>query len=173
MGIVFQLAANFGSDEHAAERFRDEIALGHHPLDGEGYALRLRTPRVEGFRLKDDRFRYTVALVPVPEAEQTLTRSPSPLDLNAPQLTRVGHQLYDLLRGRKGYEVALAGWEADWVCLPQLVAYGELVAKIEGLVVSHEARPLLPASAGFVPFDPEHVWIPFTGAHPLGAPTRR
>jgi hypothetical protein len=33
----------------------------------------------------------------------------------------------------------------------------------DGLVVSYEVVPQLPASEHFVPFDAHHVWIPYTG----------
>ena len=79
--------------------------------------------------------------------------------------------MYELIKGTSGYKVALIGWDVDYqIVIKELIeewAEEIIDGSIYGLVVSHEARSLLPQCEYFAPFDDDHDWISYQGTNAI------
>jgi len=95
---------------------------------------------------------------------------PAPLDVRSltdDDITQVGHDLYDLLRGLHGYRAAVVGWDPE-----SLVDADDLEADClagnppvhAGLVLADDMRTRLGLLTGWEPFAEGYGWLPYRGS---------
>jgi hypothetical protein len=169
VAIIFELVVNFLRDEEAVAAATDELAR-HPTVEVRGAQLPVTPPSVTRFRSMDDQLRYIEFSVN-PRGLGYGGPGPSPpfkaRDLGDDEMTRVGEQLYDLLRRFQGYGAAIVGWDPE-----PLVDVDDLesdyltdgsISGLDGLVLSDALierwRP-----EGFVPFAPGYSWLPYRGS---------
>lgn len=90
-----------------------------------------------------------------------------PRSLTEQEITAVGLDLYSLLRGFDGYQVAIVGWNAEEaVDLQELendwVSEGDIDG-LHGLVVATDLRDRWRVGDAFIPFTSGYWWIPYRG----------
>jgi hypothetical protein len=163
MAVVFELSVHFGPERAAADRFIAQIKqryrsfpIGTHTIALHPPLLNIRSaPNIE------------VSIIPIGIGMGVaMDRDHPHLDLTTDELTRLGHQLYDLLRGLDGYKVAMVGWDTDrFTCLELQTDYqAELLdGTMTGVVVARDQLASLTTSQHFVPFDAYADWIPYAG----------
>ena len=100
-----------------------------------------------------------------------LDESDGRIPLNDSQLSRIGKHLYDLLRGAPNYQLAMVGWDVDFLLdvdeLKSNWASEISDGSFDGLVVNKALLNRFPASEYFTDFDDEHVWLPYTGSEAM------
>lgn len=93
------------------------------------------------------------------------------ISLTEVELCELTLAIYDIVRGKPGYQLAMVGWDVgNWLSLEELNAdWTKEIAEgsLRGLVVSKEILPALPPSDHFTPFDDNHDWIPYRGLNKL------
>jgi hypothetical protein len=171
MAIAFELVADFDGDKDSADSCRQWIDLRIAPVEIDEYTINIHRPLTSGYPYENPT-RFQVSVIPanvgcLVALDDTHDRIP----LTGTQLSLLGKSLYDLLRGAPGYQLAMVGWDvdfllhvdalnADWACEIRDGSFG-------GLVASKSLLPKLPGSPHFVEFDEEHAWIPYTGSQAL------
>jgi hypothetical protein len=171
MAIAFELSVNVGSDEAVATQFCQAIKRNYRTFAIEGYQIDLHEPLVLPFHDLAKQPSYSVSILPKAVGHGVgLDNRQSRIPLNSLQLSELGRRLYDLLQGINGYQIALVGWDTDWINLADL--HEEWVediseGRLTGLVVARKVRPQLPNSEHFVPFDDKHDWIPYQGSNAI------
>jgi hypothetical protein len=168
MAIAFELSANFGSDEAAATQFCQAIKRNYQTLDIDGHQIDLHEPLVLQFHDLAKQPSFSVSILPKAVGYGVgLDHRQPRIPLNSSQLSELGRRLYNLLKGINGYQVALVGWDSDWINLAELReewAEDIIGGQLTGLVVTRNMRSQLPNSEHFVPFDDDHDWIPYQGS---------
>ena len=169
MAIVFELSANFGSDEDAAKRFCVEVKRNYQTLDVMGHQINLHDPLISGFQDYTGQPSFEVSIIPMATGYGVaLDQKNQRIHLDASELLELGRKLYDLLRDVDGYQVALVGWDIDWINLAELREDWKeeiITGQFDGLVIAHNVRQHLPQSNHFVSFDDQHDWIPDKGSN--------
>ena len=168
MAIAFELVADFNADKESADSFRQWITKRILPITIDQYAINLHTPFVSGYPYNNPT-KFQVSIVPANVGcGVALDETNDRLPLNESQLSRLGTFLYDLLRGAPRYQLAMVGWDVDFLLdIDELAT--EWASEISdgsfaGLVVENSLLPRLPASEYFTYFDPTHVWLPYKGS---------
>lgn len=171
MAIAFELVADFAGDKDAANCCRQwlQSRIGSPQIDE--YRITIHAPLLSGYPYNNPT-RFQVAIVPANVGccvalDETDERIP----LTNAQLTRLGMFLYDCLRGAPGYQLAMVGWDVDFL-LDADELNTDWASEIRdgsfgGLVASKSLLERLPASKYFVEFDDAHVWIPYTGSEAI------
>ena len=169
MAIVFALVADFGDNRQLAEEYCRWLNSRTSPVDIDRHTISLHGPLISAYS-NPTRFKVSVA----PENvgyNVALDDDYSHFSLNGEQLSQLGNALYDLLRDAPNYELAMVGWDVDF-----LLNFSELSAEwaaeirngsFKGLVVDTSLLTRLPKTSHFVPFDENHCWIPYAGSDPL------
>ncbi len=171
MAIAFELSVNFGSNEAVATQFCKEIKRRYRTLTIEGHQIELHEPLVLPFHDLAKQPSFSVSILPKSVGSGVgLDHGQPRIHLNSAQLSELGKQLYDLLQGSTDYQIALVGWDTDWINIVDLSeewAEDISAGQLTGLVVAHNVRSLLPNSEHFVLFDAQHDWIPYQGSKAL------
>ena len=165
MAIVFELSAHFGSNEAAARQFMERITERYRPFAVGQHMIELHPPLLSTFRDVKADVCFEVSIIPMAVGfAVALDRDRPHLRLTSEELTELGFNLYDLLQGLDGYQVAMVGWDVDRFDLVGLqVDYQEEImdGSMDGLVVAHAQRHILSPSPHFIAFDAHHEWIPY------------
>jgi hypothetical protein len=168
MAIAFELSVNFGPGFVGAKQFCQEIKRNYQTLDIEGHQIDLHEPLILQFHDLAKQPSFSVSMLPKAVGYGVALDHRRPrIPLNSSQLSELGRRLYDLLKGINGYQVALVGWDSDWINLAELReewAEDIVDGRLTGLVVARNVRPQLTNSEYFVPFDDNHDWIPYQGS---------
>jgi hypothetical protein len=163
MAVVFELSVHFGPDRAAADRFIAQIHQRYRSFPIGPHTIALHPPLLNA----RDAANIEVSIIPIGVGlAVALDRDHPRLDLITAELTQLGQQLYDLLRGLDGYEVAMVGWDTDqFTRLDLQTDYQEelLDGTMTGIVVARDRRASLTTSQHFVPFDAYADWLPHTG----------
>ncbi len=171
MAIAFELVADFDGDQESAERCRQWLESRSRPVDLGEFTINIHRPLISWYPYTNPT-RFKVSVVPANVGcGVALDETDDRILLNDDQLSRLGVQLYDWLRGAPGYQLAMVGWDVDF-----LLDVDELNAdwaseigdgSFNGLVANKSLLKQLPASECFVDFDDEHVWIPYNGSEAI------
>ena len=167
MAIVFELVANCGGDEIAAQEFAENIAKRLKDVHIGNHRISMHQPHSYKIRDKNTQA-ILVSIIPKQVGYRVgLDQEDYRIPLTSSELTELGNVLYDFIREIPSYRVALVGWDVDWT-----VCYEELKSErseelddgdIDGLIVANDLLFDLPGKEHFVPFDAEHSWIPYEG----------
>ncbi|MCA8993642.1 MAG: hypothetical protein KDA88_16760 [Planctomycetaceae bacterium] len=168
MAVVFELVADFSEDEDAARRCCKWLEHRIRPVEIDGYTITIHPPLVSGYPYTNPT-RFQVSVVPANVGYGVaLDETDERIPLTDAQLTRLGAFLYDCLRGAPGYQLALVGWDVDFLLeVDELSTYWAAEIRdglFRGIIASKSLLKQLPTSEYFVEFDDAHVWIPYTGS---------
>ena len=168
MAIIFELVVNFGLNEESVARAEAEVDLTPGVVL-RGERLVIAPPFVR--RLSGGGVEYIEFSV---HPRGVGFGGPGPKSFFDPrtvtdaELTEVGQELYNLLRRFDGYEAAMVGWDPEGlVDLAELEAervVGGSIASLNGLVVSRSVADRWESDAGWVPFQADYVWLPYSGS---------
>jgi hypothetical protein len=168
MAIVFDLVVDFGDDRLSAEICSQWFASRITPVVVDEFVIELHQPLISGYPHERPN-RFQVSVVPANVGYNVaLDDHRERLRLSDDQLSRLGASLYALLRGAPRYQLAMVGWDVDF-----LLDVNELNAEwaseirdgtLSGLVVCKSLLPVTPSSPHFIDFDDDHVWIPYAGS---------
>ncbi len=171
MAIAFELVADFDRDKDSADCCRQWLESRIAPVQIDEYTINVHRPLISGYP-SDNPTRFQVSVLPANVGcAVALDETNKRIPLTDAQLSRLGVSLYDLLRGAPGYQLAMVGWDVDF-----LLEVNELTAdwaseirdgSFAGLVASTSLIHKLPSSSYFVDFDDQHVWIPYTGSEAI------
>ena len=171
MAIIFELVVDFDGDKESAERCRQWLESRIRPVDIDEFTINIHRPLFLGYPYTNPT-RFKVSVVPANVGcAVALDETDDRIPLTDKQLSKLGVYLYDLLRGAPGYELAMVGWDVDF-----LLDVDELNTdwaseigdgSFGGLVANKSLLQRLPTSECFVAFDDEHVWIPYTGSEAI------
>jgi hypothetical protein len=171
MAIAFELVADFAGDKDAADGCRQWLESRIGPVQIDEYTITIHAPLISGYPYNDPT-RFQVSIVPANVGcGVALDETDERIPLSNAQLTRLGVFLYDCLRGAPGYQLAIVGWDVDFLLdvdeLNTNWASEILDGSFGGIVASKSLLKQLPASKYFVEFDDAHVWIPYTGSEAI------
>ena len=169
MAVVFELVVNFGQDEMSVSAAEEELER-HPPVEVRGTPLPLTPPFVTRFSAAGGGIRYIEFTVhprgigyggPGPNAPFH-TR-----DLSNDEISSIGESLYELLRRFRGYDVAVVGWDPEGLVDVRELEVGYVedgsIFDLKGLVLANHLVAQWNLGTAFVPFDPEHHWLPYQG----------
>jgi hypothetical protein len=164
MGVAFELVVNFGTSEEAAVaaaglvRRADHVSVRGLPVPlGEPYVYHLNPPH--GY------IEFSVHPRGIDYAGPGRKPDFDPA-LTSDEITRIGHALYDLLRGFSGYRAAVVGRNPEW-----MVDLEDLEADCrrgdppcyDGLVLAEDLCQRWRLGPGWIAFEPGYRWLPYTG----------
>lgn len=168
MAIAFELVADFADDKDAADHCRQWLESRIMSVEIDQFTINLHQPLIAGYPHANPTC-FKVSVIPANVGcRVALDESDERIQLDDHQLSRLGTHLYDLLRGAPGYQLAMVGWDVDF-----LLDVDELKSdwaseirdgSFDGLVVNKSLVHRLPASEYFTDFDDEHIWLPYTGS---------
>ncbi|MCR9119028.1 MAG: hypothetical protein NXI22_19020 [bacterium] len=171
MAIVFELVADFDGDKESAEHCRQWLKSRIRPVSIGEFTINIHRPLISGYPYTNPT-RFQVSVVPANVGYSVaIDKTDDRIPLTDSQLSSLGEHLYDLLRGAPGYQLAMVGWDVDF-----LLDVDELNAdwaseigdgSFHGLVASKSLLQHLPTSECFVDFDDEHMWIRYTGSEAI------
>ncbi len=171
MAIAFELVVDFGGDRESAERCHQWLESRIRPVHIDEFTISIHRPLISGYPYTNPT-RFKVSVVPANVGcAVAIDDTDDRIPLNDDQLSRLGLYLYELLRGAPDYQLAMVGWDVDF-----LLDVDELNAdwaseigdgSIGGLVANKSLLHQLPTSDYFVDFDDLHVWIPYTGSEAI------
>ena len=171
MAIAFELVADFGGDKDSAECCRQWLDTRIAPVEIGEYTINIHPPLISGYPYASPT-RFKVSVVPanvgcLVALDETDDRIP----LTDSQLSRLGTSLYDVLRGAPHYQLAMVGWDVDFL-LDIKELNSDWASEIgdgsfAGLVAGNSILSQLPASSYFVEFDDDHAWIPYKGSEAI------
>jgi hypothetical protein len=163
MAVIFELSVHFGPDRVAADRCISQIQQRYRSFPIGPRTIALHPPLLNA----RDATNIEVSIIPIGVGlAVALDRDHPRLDLTTAEFTQLGQQLYNLLRGLDGYEVAMVGWDIDRFTRLDLQTDDQaelLDGTMAGVVVARDQLPSLTSSPHFVPFDAYADWIPYAG----------
>ncbi len=168
MAIAFELVADFDGDKQSAECCREWFDSRIKAVEIDEYSIKIHPPLIGGYPYTNPT-RFQVSIIPANVGCcVALDESNLRIPLTDKQLSRLGSCLYDLLRNAPGYQLAMVGWDVDFLLdVDELTAdwASEIIdGSFSGLVVCKSLLSRLPRSDYFSDFDDEHLWIPYTGS---------
>lgn len=171
MAIVFELVADFAGDKESAESCRRWLESRIRPVEIDDFTINIHRPLLAGYPYANPT-RFEVSVVPANVGcAVALDETDDRIPLTDKQLSDLGVHLYDLLRGAPGYQLAMVGWDVDFLLdvdeLNEDWASEIGDGSFGGLVANKSLLHQLPKSEYFVDFDDEHVWIPYTGSEAI------
>lgn len=171
MAIAFELVADFAGDKVAADCCRHWLESRIRPAEIDEYTITFHPPFISGYPYSNPT-RFQVSILPANVGVSVaLDETDERIPLSSAQLTRLGMFLYDCLRGAPGYQLAMVGWDVDFLLDVQELntdwASEIRDGSFGGIVTSKSLQKQLPASEYFVEFDDTHMWIPYTGSEAI------
>lgn len=169
MAVAFELVADFAGDKDAATCCRQWLESRIGPVVIDEYTITIHPPFISGDPYTNPT-RFKVSLVPANVGLYVgLDGTADRLPLTSAQLSRLGKHLYDFLRGAPGYQLAMVGWDVDFLLdVDELGTDWALEIRdgsFSGIVASKSLVGQLPMSEHFVDSDDTHVWIPYAGSN--------
>ena len=171
MAIAFELVVDFAGDKDAADYCRQWLESRIGPVVIDDYTITIHPPFISSYpHINPTRFQVSIVPANVGCAV-ALDETDNRLPLTSAQLTRLGEFLYDCLRGAPGYQLAMVGWDVDFLLdVDELSTDWALEIRdgsFSGIVANKSLLEQLPMSEYFVAFDDAHVWIPYTGSNAI------
>ena len=155
MAIAFELVVDFGGDKQSADDCLKWLSARITPVTIDQYEIAIHPPQASGYPFGAPT-RFQVSVIPANVGcAVALDVTDDRIPLNDFQLSRLGRSLYDVLRGAPCYELAMVGWDVDF-----LLDIDELNTdwtteiqdgSFSGLVVRTNLISRLPKSSHFVP----------------------
>ena len=175
MAIAFLLVADFGREKASAESCREWFDTRIRSVEIDDYSIKIHPPLISGYPYTNPT-RFHLSIVPANVGCcVALDESEEQIPLTGAQLSRLGLSLYDMLRGAPGYQLAMVGWDVDFLLdVDELTAHWSFEISDEsfsGLVARKSLLFKLPKSSCFTDFDDDHVWIPYAGSNAIGPTT--
>jgi hypothetical protein len=172
MAIVFELVVNFGTDKQAAEAAAELVRRADH-IDVRGVPVPLGEPFVYELTPPPAYIEFSVHPRGIGYCGPGPKPDFDPRSLTSDEITRIGHTLYDLLRGFSGYRAAVVGWdpesqvdledfEADW-------RNGD-PPRYDGLVLADDLCERWRLGPEWIVFSPGYRWLPYSGSRNLRLP---
>jgi hypothetical protein len=172
MAVIFELVVNFGANKEAAGAAADLVRrLGH--IGVRDVPVPLGEPSISELSRPHAYLEFSVH----PRGIGYGGPGPRPdfdrRSLTGDEITRIGHALYDLLRGFSGYRAAIVGWnpesladvedlEADW--------RNSDPPDYNGLVLAEDLCERWRLGPEWSAFEPGYRWLPYSGSRNLGSP---
>ncbi len=172
MAIVFGLVVDFGDNKQHAENFHDWLRVRASGVMIDGYQITIHAPIFAGYPYGQPT-QFQVSVIPANVGFRVaIDENHERIPLNDAQLSQLGSYLYDLLRGAPHFELAMVGWDVDFLLdLEDLNHdWAEEIrdGAMQGLVVHEALLNRLAQSDYFLPFDEHHQWIPYAGSKAFG-----
>jgi hypothetical protein len=166
LALAFELVVNFGANHTAADEAR-EVVLNHAPVKAGTHQLALHPSLLRTVRSYNGHEYLEVSVLPVGVGYNVaIDRGHKHVELTSSELSEVGRGLYELLKQFDAYRAAQVGWDPEAFTDPEEVRaeWAEELAAgdLPGLVLAEDVHQTL-NGAGFVPFTPGYVWIPYQG----------
>jgi hypothetical protein len=173
MAILFGLVVNFGTSEQMAEAAAETVRRAGH-IQVRGASVPLGRPVLTWLGSPPDRYlELAVYVIGMGYGRPGTEPGLDPRSLTADEITRVGHALYDLLRGLGGYRAGVAGWSPE-----SLVDVADLEADwrngdppgYNGLVLAGDLCERWGLGPEWVRFSDGYRWLPYSGSRNLWRP---
>jgi hypothetical protein len=115
MAIAFELVADFGGDNQSADDCCRWLGARIAPVGIGSHEIQIHPPFVSGYPYEQPT-RFQVSVVPAQVGYSVaLDDTDDRIPLSAEQLSLLGDGLYDMLRGAPHYELAMVGWDVDFL----------------------------------------------------------
>jgi hypothetical protein len=172
MAVIFELVVNFGTNTEAAGTASELVhRFGH--IDVRDVPVPLGEPFVSGLPRRHAYIEFSVHPRGIGYGGPGPRPDFDPRSLTSDEITRIGHALYDLLRGFSGYRAAVVGWDPE-----PLVDVQELEADwrnsdppgYNGLVLADDLCERWRLGPEWSAFEPGYRWLPYSGSRNLGSP---
>jgi len=165
MAVVYELVVDFGANEGAAQRYREWLLNQPKSVTVGDKEIGLHDPLLE--RTRQHYFSVDIIPVRIGYSVGLDHGLGERIPLTKGELADLGLKLYEFVRGRPGYQLAMVGWDVDYWLFPeelksewrQEITEGSL----KGLVISKQLLREFPGACNFMPFDDEHDWVPYVG----------
>lgn len=175
MAIVFELVVNFGTDKEAARAAAELVRRAGH-IDVRGVPVPLGEPIVCGLTPPPAYIEFSVHPRGIGYGGPGPKPDLDPRSLTSDEITRIGHALYDLLRGFSGYRAAVVGWDPE-----SQVDLGDLEAdwrngdppRYDGLVLADDLCERWRLGPEWTVFRPGYRWMPYSGSRNPWVTSRR
>jgi hypothetical protein len=172
MAVIFELVVNFGTDNEAAGAAAELVRRLAH-IDVRGVPVPLGEPFVTEFSQPHAYTEFSVHPRGIGYGGPGPKPDLDPRSLTGDEITRIGHALYDLLRGFTGYRAAIVGWDPE-----SLVDLDDLEAdwcngdppRYNGLVLADDLCKRWRLGPEWSAFEPGYRWLPYSGSRNLGLP---
>lgn len=172
MAVVFELVVNFGTDEQAIRAAAELVRRAGH-IDVRGVPVPLGEPYVRLLAPPPAYIEFTVHPRGIGFGGPGPKPDLDPRSLTNHEITRIGHALYDLLRGFSGYRAAIVGWDPE-----SLVDLEDLEADCrngdpppyDGLVLADDLCEKWRLAPEWTAFTPGYRWLPYSGSRNLWLP---
>ncbi|MEU9022696.1 hypothetical protein [Actinomadura sp. NPDC048394] len=168
MAIVFELVLNYGQNHAAIEDARRVVAA-HPPLPAGPYRVALHEPLVDTVLDAADQPFLEMSIIPVGVGHNVAIDRHSRVRLTPEELDELGVGLYGLLAKLSGYQLAMVGWDPEWLVDPVELQreYADRLqaGTLYGLVVAETVQLGVPMPS-LVPFADGFLWFPFRDALP-------
>jgi hypothetical protein len=175
MAVLFELVVNFGTDKEAAGTAA-ELVRGAGHVDVRGVQAPLGDPYVTELTRPSAYIEFSVHPRGIGYGGPGPRPDLDPHSLTADEITRIGHALYDLLRGFSGYRAAIVGWDPE-----SLVDLEDLETDwrtgdppgYNGLVLADDLCERWRLGPEWRVFEPGYRWLPYSGSRIPGSPPHR
>jgi hypothetical protein len=176
MAIIFELVVNFGTDKEAAGVATELVRRAGH-VDVRGVPVPLGEPYIGGFTGPSGYIEFSVHPRGIGHSGPGPRPDFDPSSLTDEEITRIGHALYDLLRGFSGYRAAIVGWDPEsLVHLKEIETdcrAGDLPDYYNGLVLADDLCHKWRLGPEWSAFEPGYRWLPYSGSRNRILPSRR
>jgi hypothetical protein len=166
MAILFELVVNFGADEQGAEAATEGVRrVGH--VDVREVSLPLGGPVITRLGSPGTYIEFSVYVRGMGHGAPGPGPDLDPRSLASHEITKVGHALYDLLRGFSGYRAAVVGWDPEsLVDIPDLEADWQNgdPPGYNGLVLADDLCRRWRLGREWVAFADGYRWLPYSGS---------
>lgn len=172
MAVLFELVVNFGTDQQAAGAAAELVRRADH-IDVRGVPVSLGEPYVRTLAAPPGYIEFTVHPRGIGSGGPGPMPDLDPRSLTGDEVTRIGHALYDLLRGFSGYRAAVVGWDPE-----SLVDLEDLESDYrngdppgyDGLVLADDLCERWRLASEWIAFAPGYRWLPYSGSRNLWLP---
>ena len=115
MATAFELVADFDGDKGSAERCHRWLESRIRPAKIGNHIINIHRPLISGYPCANPT-RFKVSVVPANVGcAVAIDETDERIPLTDNQLSTLGKHLYNLLRGAPGYQLAMVGWDVDFL----------------------------------------------------------
>ena len=175
IAVICELVVNFGTDKEAAGAAAGLVRRAGH-VDVRGVQAPLGDPYVTELTRPSAYIEFSVHPRGIGYGGPGPRPDLDPHSLTADEITRIGHALYELLRGFSGYRAAIVGWDPE-----SLVDLEDLETDwrtgdppgYNGLVLADDLCERWRLGPEWRVFEPGYRWLPYSGSRTPGSPPHR